>query len=80
MTVRELIKLLKECSPNDQVVLSKDPEGNDYHRLRSVDTESYNFIEDEWEIGLRQLTDADRQAGFSDEDVRPGVPCVVLWP
>lgn len=79
MTVRELIKLLKACSPNDIVVMSSDPEGNSFAPLAFVDGVAYNF-DGELEIGLRQLTDEDRKAGYCEDDVKAGTPCVVLWP
>lgn len=81
MTVRELIKLLKECSPNDQVVLSSDAEGNSYEAVRVVADDSC-FNREEGQIKLRKLTDEDKVRGYSEEDVgdETYVPCVVLWP
>lgn len=80
MKVSELIKRLQEVDPDNIVVLSRDGEGNGYRRLAGVDTSSrYNPEEDE--VGLRELTEADRRSGYSEEDVmEEGEDCVILWP
>ena len=78
MKVKQLIKILEQANPEDLVVLSRDPEGNGYMKVDEVSINSYNY--NEGEIGLRQLSEAQKEKGFTDEDVMEGKSCVVVWP
>ncbi len=78
MIVAELIAALQQANPSHEVVLSRDEEGNGFRPLRSIAPTNNNYSDGE--IRFQRLTDALRTAGYSDEDVGPGVPCVVLWP
>ena len=78
MTVKELIKELKKLDQNRLVVISSDEEGNSFNEFYSLSTASYD--KEAKEIGLEELTDEDIAVGYEEEDVKEGVPCVVLWP
>lgn len=78
MTVKELIKELKKLDGDRLVVISSDEEGNSFNEFYSLETASYD--KDAKEIGLEKLTEEDIEAGYGEEDVKEGVPCVVLWP
>lgn len=78
MKVKELIATLNQCDPDALVVMSKDAEGNAYHKLDGVEV-AMRYADGE--IGLAELTEADIEAGFSEEDVMThGQACVVFWP
>lgn len=81
MKVKELIERLQMCDLDADVLLSRDPEGNGYGVLHSMSND-YNYDgEYHAEIGLKNLTQEDIDAGYSEEDTMPdGIPCVVLWP
>ena len=77
MKVKELIEILKECDPEDLIVLSKDPEGNGYKEARTYDMCRFT----EGEIGLRELDEEHKELGYEKEDVfDEGEDCIVLWP
>ncbi len=78
MNVLELITILQGANPLHEVVLSRDAEGNGYLPLRVVAPSNNNYVDGT--IYLERLTDELRSAGYTDEDVGPGVPAVVLWP
>ena len=78
LTASELIEILKSVPPNTPIVLSSDAEGNSYRKSSAVSTD-YNFDDDDDVIGLRELTDEDRESGYTEEDIMSsGVPVVVL--
>lgn len=81
MTVKELIELLKLESDDRLVVMSKDGEGNDFSPLADYSTASY-VADSTWsgEIGLERLTPELRKQGYSEDDVKHGIPALVLWP
>lgn len=66
MKVKEIIKLLKQCPQDYEVILSEDPEGNAFRWLSSVEVES-SFGASYDEDGLSGPPTA-------------GVPVVILWP
>jgi len=79
MKVKELMMALVGVDPEMEVVMSADAEGNHYAPLRVVDTDGNNY--GDGEIGLRELTPALQEEGYSEEDVMEGgKPVVVLWP
>jgi hypothetical protein len=78
--VSELIEELSKLDGELVVVMSQDSEGNGYGRLRVVEAGSAFDVE-RGEVGLQELTEDDRAAGYGDEDVMAGgEPCVCLWP
>jgi len=82
MTVKELIEQLEKEDPTRLVVMSKDSEGNGFSPGYAVEACSY-VADSTWsgEIGLEELTDKLREAGYSEEDVKEdGVPALCLWP
>lgn len=81
MTVAQLIADLQGEDPNRLVVMSSDAEGNSYSPLDGCSTGSYE-ADSTWSgsVGLEKLTPALRKKGYSDEDVKDGVPCLVLHP
>lgn len=82
MTVSALIKRLQVEDPKRIVVMSSDAEGNSYSPLSSLGTAAYR-ADTTWsgQIGLEELTAADRKGGYSDEDLlEGGKPALVLYP
>ncbi len=71
MTVRELIELLQDEDPDALVVVQKDPDGNGYSPLNDIWEGGY-VAENNWsgEAYLLELTQHDRKAGYTEEDVR----------
>jgi len=82
MTVKELIEKLQQEDPNRLVVCQKDAEGNGYSPLDTCWTGAYRArSRGMLRAGLEKLTDANRKAGFTKEDViRGGVPALFLMP
>jgi len=81
MTVKELIFVLQGEDPDRLVVRSKDGEGNNFSPLADTETASYQ-ADSTWsgEIGLEKLTPDLAKRGYTAEDVKDGVPALVLWP
>lgn len=82
MTVKDLIELLQQEDPARLVISQKDAEGNHHSPLSMLWTGAY-LAETTWygEAGLEALTDEDRKAGYTDEDViKDGVPALFLVP
>lgn len=72
MKVKELIELLKNEDPDSIVICQKDPEGNGYSPLYSVEGDSQGYVPDStWsgERALLKLTPELVEQGFSEEDV-----------
>lgn len=84
MTVGELIAELSKIDPARLVILQKDAEGNGYSPLYGIDDNAGYDAETRWSGSVRrqQLSESDRQSGYTDEDVAgpDAVPCVVLHP
>lgn len=78
MNVKDLKAILRECDDDEVVVVASDPEGNSYHELDGAWSAAWD--PEEREIGLREITDADRKEGYSEEDVLEGPPALVLVP
>lgn len=70
MKVKELIKILKTCNPEHDVVLQKDSEGNGYEELRCWETDLM-FNSKEGEVYTKESTD-------SYDEYMPN--CLVLAP
>ena len=81
MTVAELIEQLQAVSPDAIVVMPADAEGNSYSPLDSFWAGGYR-AETEWsgEAGLWELSDADRDAGYGEEDVIRDQKAIILHP
>ena len=82
MKVRELIEQLQKIDPDREVIMAGDAEGNNYSPLYSLWEGAYR-ADTTWsgEVGFESLTDEDREAGYSEEDViEDGVPAVILCP
>lgn len=83
MTVTELIELLQKIeNKNVTVLMSIDPEGNDFNEF-SGDIEERLYRKDDHEIELfcgEELCDpdvSDEEAADYKNDFKP---CIVLWP
>jgi hypothetical protein len=84
MKVRELRELLSTASDDDEVILSKDAEGNGHSPLASAWPGIY-VPDCTWsgDVYLRELTDEDRKQGYTEEDLYngdDGRPAIVLIP
>lgn len=73
MTVKELIDVLGGFSPEKQIILQKDPEGNGYSPLVGADDDAV-YIADS---GCRgEVYSGEDKETYGEE----GIPVVVLWP
>lgn len=79
MKVKKLIEILQREDPEKLVVLSGYTEENYFYRVRSIE-DNYLFNEEEGSIGIQKLTSKLKGAGYSEEDIGIGDPCIVLWP
>lgn len=84
MKVKELRELLVDASDDDEVVLSKDAEGNGYSPLAGGCLAIY-VPETMWsgDVYMRELTTEGRAAGYNEEDLYggdDGVQALVLTP
>lgn len=84
MKVKDLIKELQSCDPEDEVVMSKDSEGNSYSPLSSI-WEGIYVPDSTWhgDVYMRELTEEDKKAGYTNEDLYDGddgVRATVLSP
>jgi hypothetical protein len=80
--VKDLINELKKTDPERLVIMSKDAEGNSYSPLSDWWEGAYR-AETTWygEVGLEELTDDFKEAGYGEEDViEDGVPALILCP
>ena len=78
MTVRELINILQKEDLDRIVIMSSDGEGNSYSPLYCAWKGSY--VSENREVGLEILTEDDKKAGFTEEDVKNGVKALILTP
>ena len=82
MLVKDFIKLLQKEDPDRVVVMSRDAEGNGISPFSDLSTCAY-VAETTWygEIGLEELTEENKEQGFSEEDVKhDGEKAICLWP
>lgn len=79
MNSAKLIEMIKAADPGGtrQVYLQRDPEGNGYDTCYGVWAA---VIDKHGEVGMESLTEADRKAGFTDEDVKKGKKILVIQP
>lgn len=69
MTVKELMKFLKDQNPEMQVVLSSDGEGNNYGKLSKIEVGYYTADSQlPWQIE------------YQSEPIEGSHKCVALWP
>jgi hypothetical protein len=80
ITVGALKKLVKGLSDDTLVVIAVDPEGNSFRPV--VDhTLGLSYDEDSMDVGLAEVSEADKRLGYTDEDiVVDGEACILLWP
>lgn len=67
MKVFELIRVLQSYDPTLDIIMSRDPEGNGYAPLGSIDGDNYTFVDAE------VYTKEDGQPAKSER-------VVVIWP
>ena len=81
ITVKDLIELLQKEQPERVVICQSDSEGNGFSPLALAYTGAYRQNEP-WsgEIIIEELTPELRQQGFTEEDMRGGIPALVLQP
>lgn len=82
MTVAELIAELQKLPADALVIIQKDAEGNAHSPLAGLWDGAY-VAHTTWsgEMGLWELTDEDREQGYTEEDVvDDGVRAVALYP
>lgn len=84
MDVRALKNILEKLNDDDEVIMAKDEEGNNFSPLADFTLELY-VPESNWSgsVYIRKLTSKLRQQGFTEEDLYEGkdaVKAVVLWP
>jgi len=84
MKVKELKIILQDLEDNDEVILSKDSEGNYYSPLADYALNIY-VPECTWcgEVHIRELTPELIKMGYGEEDLYDGdkgVNAVVLYP
>ena len=78
MKVKELIKQLEKCNQEDLVVMSIDGEGNSYNPI--ADVHAGMVYSPERQVGYSKLTPTLISAGFEEEDIINGEPCIILCP
>lgn len=81
MTVAQLIKELKKLPKDALVIMSSDGEGNGFSPVAAVGIGAYE-AENTWsgQFGLHELTEEDKEQGYSEEDVIDGPLAVCIWP
>jgi len=82
MTVKELKEILKDVDDNRIVVMSSDGEGNSFSPLCNLDDESTYLADSTWsgEVGIEKLTPELKKQGYTKDDIKGGIPALVLWP
>jgi len=81
MLVKELIEKLQKEDPDRIVIISRDSEGNGHSPLSRICLGAYAATTSWYgEVGLDELTEEDRKAGYSEEDVIEGERAIILCP
>lgn len=81
MKIKQLLKILQSKDPNREVILSNDAEGNNYSPLATCSIAAYAPNNSySGEVGLEELTEEDKKAGYTEEDVIKGKPAIVFYP
>jgi hypothetical protein len=85
MKVKELIELLKLHDPEDEVIMSKDSEGNYFSPLSDIELVIY-VPDSTWSGStyVREITESMKKQGFTEEDDLyhddDGVNAIVFYP
>lgn len=81
MTVKELIEELQKLPPDTLVILQIDSEGNGFSPLEGLWNGNYR-ADSTWsgQMGLSELTEEDREQGYTAADILEGVTAVALYP
>jgi len=84
MNVKELKIILRDLDENDEVILSKDSEGNNYSPLADYALNIY-VPDSKWsgEVRIKELTPELIEIGFGTEDLYDGddgISAIVLYP
>ena len=66
--VKQLIEKLQRCSPDYQVILQKDSEGNGYSPLWAVDADCVYVASTTWSGEVYTLSEASAEIGAEDPD------------
>lgn len=84
MKASELLAVLQTISPDTEIVLSSDGEGNQYTFLRGTASAS---LYDDSDAPFLDIYDSDtdgiawlEECGWSTEEISTLKPCVVLYP
>lgn len=81
MKIKELLEILRSENPDREVILSSDGEGNNYSPLYCCNLGNYSSdSESSGQVGLEKLTEEDKEAGYTEEDILKGKPVIVLYP
>lgn len=80
ITVKQLIEEFGKLDQNRIVILQKDEEGNGYGKLWGIYNAAARYEQNEWIVGLEELTEKDKEMGYTEEDVIKGKKVVVLVP
>lgn len=83
MKVKDLIEALAEASPNAEVIIQKDAEGNGYSPLQGVDTEAFYKPDSTWSGTVYSHLWSAEDAGMDPknwEKLLAKPKCVVLYP
>lgn len=80
MTVKQLIKKLKQCDPKRIVILSRDGEGNNFSTLVDLSTGVYRAHDGRIGLEPDELTPSAKRQGYTEDDVIVnGKKALVLW-
>jgi hypothetical protein len=79
MTSEKLIEMIREADPTGkrQVYLQIDSEGNGYNPVYGVWACG---MDSNGDVGYEKLTDALREQGYTEEDVKKGKKILVIQP
>lgn len=83
MKVKNLIEELNKLNPEAIVIMSGDGEGNQYSPLADIVGENMVYSANStWEgdIGYKKLTPELIKDGYTEEDIKLGKDCIILYP
>lgn len=80
MKIWQLITILQQHDPEREVIIARDAEGNGYSPISSEAGGTCSWDAENAEVGLEELTEEDIAHGFSEDDVKEGVPAFVIYP
>tara|TARA_R110000772_G_scaffold249530_2_gene363871 strand:+ start:42651 stop:42902 length:252 start_codon:yes stop_codon:yes gene_type:complete len=83
MKAKDLAKELMK-TPEHDVILSSDPEGNVYNKMEDGNLIKYFYddFDNEIKLGEIELTEELRLMNYTEEDIlsKSAKPCVVIYP